>query len=466
MVLSEGPNGAHSEEERVNDRQVGSLGLVNDKRQNDQLELAFEPIGKGEAGAEGLEETESVTARDGNESLAEERLMEEVLNRENLKKALERVQGNKGSPGVDGMSVGALPSYLRRHWPKLREHLLNGRYRPRPVLRKEIPKPDGGGTRRLGIPTLLDRFIQQALHQVLQEQWDGSFSQHSYGFRPNRNGHQAVAAAQRYIREGYDWVVDIDLEKFFDRVNHDRLMSLVADRVEDKRVLKLIRAFLNAGVMDAGLVRPTNEGTPQGGPLSPLLSNLVLDELDQELERRGHRFCRYADDCNIYVRSERAGQRVMESISRFITSKLRLKVNQQKSAVDRPQRRKFLGFRLTNGKLSKRCIATVSQQRFRAQVRRLTRRNTGRSMNDVVKRLSRYLAGWKGYYQFCQTPSVLRRLDSWTRRRLRQLAWVQWDTRRRRYSELRRLGVSTTLARHTTATSPITSAIGWKNSLN
>ncbi len=307
---------------------------MNDKWQNDQLELAFAPNGKGEARTEGLEGTESSTARDGNESLAEERSMEEVLNRENLKKALERVQGNKGSPGVDGMNVGELPSYLRKHWPKLREHLLNGRYRPQPVLRKEIPKPDGGGTRRLGIPTVVDRFIQQALHQILQEQWDASFSEHSYGFLPNRNAHQAVAAAQRYIREGYDWVVDIDLEKFFDRVNHDRLMSLIADRVEDKRVLKLIRAFLNAGVMDAGLVSPTNEGTPQGGPLSPLLSNLVLDELDQELERRGHRFCRYADDSNIYVRTERAGQRVMASISRFITKKLRLKVNQQKSSVD------------------------------------------------------------------------------------------------------------------------------------
>jgi RNA-directed DNA polymerase len=228
-------------------------------------------------------------------------------------------------------------------------------------------------------------------------------------------------------------------------------MSQVADRVQDKRVLKLIRAFLNAGVMDAGLVNPTNEGTPQGGPLSPLLSNLVLDELDQELERRGHRFCRYADDCNIYVRSERAGQRVMEGISRFITRKLRLKVNQEKSAVDRPQRRKFLGFRLTSGMLSKRCIAPLSQQRFRARVRSLTSRTTGRSVDDVVKRLNWYLVGWKGYYQFCQTPSVLRRLDSWIRRRLRQFVWTQWKTRRRRYRQLRRLGVSATLAGSTIA---------------
>lgn len=426
---------------------------MSEQWQNHQLELALEPTAKGEARHDGLQGTESLTAKDGNESLAEERLMEEVLSRANLKKALEQVQRNQGKPGVDGMSVDELPGYLRRHWPKLREQLLAGRYRPQPVLRKEIPKPDGGGMRQLGIPTVLDRFIQQAVHQVLQERWDGSFSQHSYGFRPNRRAHQGVAAAQRYIREGYDWVVDIDLEKFFDRVNHDRLMSRVAARVQDKRVLKLIRAFLNTGVMDAGLVSPRTEGTPQGGPLSPLLSNLVLDELDQELERRGHRFCRYADDCNIYVRSERAGQRVMKSISRFITKKLRLKVNQQKSAVDRPQRRKFLGFRLTSGTSSKRCISLQAQRRFRAQVRKLTSRATGMSVDDIVERLNRYLAGWKGYYQFCQTPSVLRNLDSWIRRRLRQIIWAQWKTRRQRYRKLRRLGVSTKLAGTTMASS-------------
>lgn len=420
---------------------------------NNQLELAFEPIEEGEAQGEGLEGTETLAAEDGNESLASgTRLMEEIVSRENLKKALERVQTNKGSPGIDGMRVKELPGYLRRHWPKLRSQLLAGRYRPQPVLRKEIAKPDGGGMRRLGIPTVLDRFIQQAIHQVLQEQWDGSFSPHSYGFRKNRNAHQAVAAAQRYIREGYGWVVDLDVDKFFDRVNHDRLMSRVAERVQDKRVLKLIRAFLTAGVMDAGLVSPTTEGTPQGGPLSPLLSNLVLDELDQELEKRGLRFCRYADDCNIYVGSERAGQRVMKSISRFITKKLRLKVNEQKSAVDRPQRRKFLGFRLTNGETSKRCIAPQSQKRFRARVRRLTSRATGRSVEDVVERLNRYLVGWRGYYQFCQTPSVLRHLDSWVRRRIRQMVWVQWKTGKQRYRQLRRLKVSATLAGSTIAT--------------
>lgn len=422
---------------------------MNDKRQPDQLELAFEPIGEGEARSEGMEGAESSAAKGGNESLAEERLMEEVVNRENLKKALERVRANRGSPGIDGMNVDELPGHLRRHWPKLRDQLLSGRYHPQPVLRKEIPKPDGGGTRQLGIPTVRDRFIQQAVHQVLQERWDESFSHHSYGFRPHRNAHQAVAAAQRYIRDGYGWVVDIDLEKFFDRVNHDRLMSRVAKRVQDKRVLRLIRAFLNAGVMDAGLVSPTNEGTPQGGPLSPLLSNLVLDELDQELERRGHRFCRYADDCNIYVRSKRAGDRVMESISRFITRKLRLKVNQQKSAVDKPGKRKFLGFRLTSGPSSQRCIAVGSQRRFRARVRKLTSRATARSVEDIVERLNRYLTGWKGYYQFCQTPSVPRKLDSWTRRRLRQIIWAQWKTRHQRYRHLRRLGVSTKLAGQT-----------------
>ena len=424
---------------------------MNAKRRKNQLELAFAPEEEGEARIAGAEGTESCTTKDGNERLAEEQLMEEVLRRDNLKKALERVQANRGRPGVDGVSVEQLPGYLRKHWPKLREQLLSSRYRPKPVLRKEIPKPEGGGTRQLGIPTVVDRFIQQALHQVLQERWDASFSEHSYGFRPNRRAHQAVAAAQEYVQQGYDWVVDIDLEKFFDRVNHDRLMSLVAKRVKDKRVLKLIRAFLNAGVMDEGLVSPTTEGTPQGGPLSPLLSNLVLDELDRELERRGHRFCRYADDSNIYVRSERAGQRVMKSITRFITHQLRLKVNARKSAVGRPWQRKFLGFRLGKGRSNKRCIAPLSERRFRAQVRRLTARSTGRKVEDVVERLNRYLAGWHGYYRFCQTPSVLNRLDSWTRRRLRQLIWVQWKTRRRRYRALRHRGVSSRLAGDTVA---------------
>ena len=274
--------------------------------------------------------------------------MEEVCERENLKEALRRVKANKGSPGIDGMTVGALADHLKQHWPAIREQLLKGTYEPQPVKRVEIPKPTAG-VRKLGIPTVLDRFIQQAVMQVLQRRWDRTFYEHSYGFRPGRSAHQAVAQAQQYMAAGYTRVVDLDREKFFDRVGHDKLMGQIAKRVADKRLLKLIRAFLNAGVMEDGLVSPSVEGTPQGGPLSPLLSNLVLDELDRELERRGHRFVRYADDCNTYVRSERAGQRVRKSITRFITQKLKLQVNAAKSAVARPQQRKFLGFSFTDG---------------------------------------------------------------------------------------------------------------------
>ena len=285
----------------------------------------------------------------------------------------------------------------------------------------EIPKPDGG-VRKLGIPTVLDRFIQQAVMQVLQRQWDRTFSDHSYGFRPGRSAHQAVAQAQQYIAEGYGWVVDLDLEKFFDRVNHDKLMGQIAKRVEDKRLLKLIRAFLNAGVMENGLVSPSVEGTPQGGPLSPLLSNLVLDELDRELERRGHRFVRYADDCNIYVRSERAGQRVMESITRFITQQLKLKVNETKSAVARPQERKFLGFSFTDGPELKRAIAPKALDRFKERIREITRRAKGVSIETTIEELAPYMRGWRGYFGFCETPEVLVYLTRWVRLRLRRLS--------------------------------------------
>jgi len=330
--------------------------------------------GRGETPRTASEGTELSTAKHDTESPAStEHLMEEVCQRENLKKALKRVRQNKGSPGVDGMTVNELPGYLMDHWPMIRDQLLNGTYQPQPVKRVEIPKP-GGGVRKLGVPTSLDRFIQQAVLQVLQERWDPTFSEHSYGFRPGRSAHQAVAQAQAYIAEGYDYVVDIDLEKFFDRVNHDKLMGRVAKRVSDKRLLKLIRALLNAGVMENGLVSPTDEGAPQGGPLSPLLSNLVLDDLDTELERRGHRFVRYADDSNIYVRSERAGHRVMESISQFITRKLKLTVNRDKSAVGRPWERKFLGFRFTSGRVPKRSIAPPARRRFKERIREITRR--------------------------------------------------------------------------------------------
>jgi len=306
----------------------------------------------------------------------------------------------------------------------------------------EIPKPDGGGVRKLGIPTVLDRFIQQAVMQVLQRQWNPTFSQHSYGFRPRRSAHQAVAQAQQYIAQGYGWVIDLDLEKFFDRVNHDKLMGQMAKRVEDKRLLKLIRAFLNAGVMENGLVSPSVEGTPQGGPLSPLLSNLVLDELDRELENRGHRFVRYADDCNIYVRSERAGHRVMTSTKRFITQKLKLKVNEAKSAVAQPQERKFLGFSFTAGPDIRRTIAPKSLERFKRRIQEITRRAKGVSIKTTVDELAPYLRGWRGYFGFCETPEVLIALTRWVRLRLRAALWRQWKTPRRRRAALIALRVS------------------------
>jgi len=366
--------------------------------------------------------------------------MKEVCERENLVRAWQRVRGNKGAPGVDGMTIVDAASYLREHWPDIRSQLLSGTYRPQPVRRVEIPKPDGG-VRKLGVPCVVDRLIQQALLQVLQKRWDPTFSEHSYGFRPGRSAHQAVAQTQAYVTEGYSVVVDLDLEKFFDRVNHDALMARVAARVDDKRVLKLIRAFLNAGVMEDGLVRPVDEGTPQGGPLSPLLSNLVLDDLDKELTRRGLRFCRYADDCNIYVRSRRAGERVMASVSRFLTNKLKLKVNEAKSAVARPEERKFLGFSISNDG-SERRIAPKALERFQMQIREFTRRTRGESLPQIVELLRPYLIGWRSYFGFCQTPVVLTNLEAWIRRRLRMYLWRQWKNGHNRFKELRRRGVT------------------------
>jgi RNA-directed DNA polymerase len=423
------------------------MNLRSDKRQNIQIELDFSSKPMGEARKAGREETESLSAVNDTESPARtNRLMEEVCERDNLKEALRQVKANKGSAGVDGMTVDKLDDYLKQHWPAIREQLFSGTYEPQPVRRVEIPKPDGGGARKLGIPSVLDRFIQQAVMQVLQRRWDPTFSDHSYGFRPGRSAHQAVAQAQQYIAAGYRWCVDLDLEKFFDRVSHDKLMGQVAKRVEDKRLLKLIRAFLNAGVMENGLVSPSVEGTPQGGPLSPLLSNLVLDELDRELERRGHCFARYADDCNIYVRSERAGQRVMESITRFITQKLKLKVNEAKSAVARPQKRKFLGFSFIYGPGVKRVIAPKALDRFKQRIREITRRAKSVSIEATMAELAPYMRGWRGYFGFCETPGVLRSLTSWVRRKLRCALWRQWKTPRRRRAALLELGVGPRLA--------------------
>jgi RNA-directed DNA polymerase len=424
---------------------------VDGKRQNIQMELAFGSGGMGEARRTGAGGTATDTAEDRIESsVSTVGLMEEVCERENLKAALRRVERNKGGPGIDGMSVEALRGFLKEHWDEIREDLVSGRYRPNPVKRVEIPKP-GGGVRALGVPTVLDRFIQQAVLQVLQPRWDPTFSEFSYGFRPGRSAHQAIAKAQEYVVGGRGWVVDIDLEKFFDRVNHDRLMAEVARRVEDKRLLRLIRSFLKSGVMTNGLVSPSDEGTPQGGPLSPLLSNLVLDELDRELERRGHCFVRYADDCNIYVRSKRAGLRVMEGVSLFITRKLKLRVNRDKSSVRQVQRGQFLGFSFTRfgGGTPKRKIARRSLERMKRRVRELTRRTKGRSLEQVIEELASYLRGWLGYFGYCETPSILKHLDAWIRRRLRALLWKQWTRSTVRYRRLRELGLDHELARIT-----------------
>src|SRR5271154_5232721 len=411
-------------------------------RQNSQYSLALVPKGRGEAPVRGHQGTEPPVAKPILESPAcEEQLMEEVCARGNLVRAWKRVRSNKGSPGMDRMTIEDAKGYLREHWPNIRSHLLSGTYQPQPVKRVEIPKPDGG-IRKLGVPCVVDRLIQQAILQVLQSRWDPTFSEHSYGFRPGRSAHQAGAQAQSYVAEGHEWVVDIDLEKFFDRVNHDILMDRVARRISDKRLLRLIRAYLNAGVMEDGLVSATDEGVPQGGPLSPLLSNLVLDEFDRELTRRGLRFCRYADDCNIYVGSRRSGERVMASVCRFLTTRLQLKVNESKSAVARSGERKFQGFTISNDVEPTRQIAAKALQKFKERVRELTSRTLGVSLPQLIPPLARYLIGWRGYFGFCETPIVVRNLDAWIRRRLRMYIWRQWKNGRTRYAQLRRLGVS------------------------
>jgi len=419
---------------------------VRTRRQSNQLKLAFGKAQKGEARSAGSEGTEVRAARAGTEHPAAGPTMEEVLEPGNLKKALGRVRRNKGAPGVDGMTVEELGDHLREQWPGIRAQLLEGSYKPQPVRRVEIPKA-GGGVRPLGVPTVLDRFIQQAVLQVLGAEWDSGFSDSSYGFRPGRSAHQAVRRAQEHIRAGYRVVVDLDLEKFFDRVNHDILMGLVAKRAEDKRILKLIRGFLNAGVLEGGLVSPSVMGTPQGGPLSPLLSNLMLDVFDKELERRGHRFVRYADDCNIYVRSRRAGERVMAGVRRFLARRLKLGVNVAKSAVDRPVRRSFLGFSFTAG--ARRRIAPKALARVKQRVRELTRGTKGVSLARLTGELSRYLMGWRGYFGYSETPSVLSSIDRWIRRRVRAVAWRQWKRGSTRFAALRRLGVGRNLAAQT-----------------
>lgn len=374
-------------------------------------------------------------------------LMERVVDRENLLNAYHRVRRNKGSAGIDGMTVDDLPAFIKQHWATIRTQLLGGNYQPKPVRQVLIPKP-GGGERKLGIPTVLDRLIQQALLQVLQPEWDQTFSPSSYGFRPHRSAHQAVAQAQQIINEGQQWVVDMDLEKFFDRVNHDKLMHRVKQRVDDQRVLKLIHQYLKAGVMINGYHAASTEGTPQGGPLSPLLANLLLDDLDKELESRGLRFVRYADDCNIYVKSKRAGERVLAGITRWLDKQLRLTVNAAKSGVDRPWNRGFLGFTFgRSGAAKRRKVSDKSIKRFKDRVRVITCRTRGRTLAYVLNELKVYLIGWRGYFSYAEIKSPLSDMDKWVRRRLRCYLWKQWG--RRQYKELRKRGVERFLAWNT-----------------
>lgn len=390
---------------------------------------------------------EASPAAQGTERSGSDCLMERVVERDNLFAALKRVRKNKGSPGIDGMTVDGLPDFLRKNWERIRAALLDGSYRPTAVRRQEIPK-SGGGVRELGIPTVLDRFIQQAILQVLQPIFDPTFSEHSYGFRPGRRAHDAVCQAQRYIQSGRRWVVDVDLEKFFDRVNHDVLMSRLEKRIGDSRLLRVIRRYLEAGIMADGVVVERHEGTPQGGPLSPLLANVLLDEVDRALEKSGHAFARYADDCNVYVRSRRAGERVMEHL-RALYAKLRLKVNEDKSAVARVWDRKFLGysFWVAKGREVKRRVAPKALDGFKERIRQITSRNGGRSLEKVVKELRLYLIGWKNYFRLADTPGVFRDLDQWIARRLRMVQLKQWKNPPTVHRELRRRGVPERIAR-------------------
>ena len=385
---------------------------------------------------------EAPLATNDTERLGASDLMERVLSRPNLQAALKRVRSNKGSPGIDGMTVEELPDYLREHWPALRERLLAGRYQPQAVRRHLIPK-GGGGVRELGIPSVLDRFIQQALLQILQPCIDPSFSRHSYGFRPGRRAHDAVIAAQRYIQDGRRWVVDVDLEKFFDRVNHDVLMGKLAARITDRRVLGLIRRYLQAGVMAHGVAIERHEGAPQGGPLSPLLANVLLDEVDKELERSGHAFVRYADDCNVYVRSRRAGERVMRRL-RACYAKLRLRINESKSAVAFVTGRKLLGytFWFAPGGVVRRAVARKALGEMKERVRRITQRNAGRSIEQVATELRAYLIGWREYFRLADTPGRFDELDQWLRHRLRALHLKHWKRGRVVYRELRARGMT------------------------
>lgn len=373
-------------------------------------------------------------------------LIETMLERENMLRALQAVERNGGAAGIDGMTTQELRPYLQKNWALIKEQLLKGEYQPRPVRRVDIPKP-GGGSRMLGIPTVLDRLLQQAMHQVLSPMWEAEFSPHSYGFRPRRSAAQAIEAAQKHVQSGSRWVVDMDLEKFFDRVNHDVLMARVGRKVSDRRMLALIRAYLKSGIMHNGLVEPRSEGTPQGGPLSPLLSNILLDDLDKELEKRGHKFCRYADDCNIYVGSQRAGQRVLESVGKFLTERLRLKLNPLKSGVDRPWNRKFLGFTLTRERTNRITVAPQAIQRLKDKLRQKFREGRGRNLRSFLEEMKPLLRGWANYFSMAQTRQVFGELDQWIRRKLRCMEWRKWKRGRTRMKRLIALGLERGQAR-------------------
>jgi RNA-directed DNA polymerase len=387
--------------------------------------------GERQASAAGMEKTQPEA----------EALLEKVVRRENLTRALQRVRSNKGAPGIDGMTVEELTPYLRENWLRIREAMLSGTYDPQPVRRVDIPKPGGTGTRQLGIPTVLDRFIQQAILQVLTPVFDPHMSESSFGFRPGRGSHQAVEAARQHVEAGHRWVVDIDLEKFFDRVNHDVLMARVRRRVRDKRLLRLIGRYLKAGIMTGGVVQVREEGTPQGGPLSPLLSNILLDDLDKELEKRGHRFSRYADDCNVYVKSKEAGERVMGTITRFLWERLHLKINQSKSAVARPWERKFLGYTMTWHRNPKLKVAPESVRRVKARIREIMRKGRGQSLVKVIGELKPLLRGWVNYFRLSLVKKGFKELDEWIRRKLRCILWRQWKRPRTRATKLIARGV-------------------------
>jgi RNA-directed DNA polymerase len=368
--------------------------------------------------------------------------IEGVVSDYNIQEAIKAVTRNKGAPGIDGITTEEIKGVMQKQWPKIKQDIFEGNYRPSPVKRVEIPKPDGSGIRKLGIPTVMDRIIQQAIYQELVYTFEATFSENSYGFRLGRKAQQAVLKAQEYIREGCEWVVDIDLEKFFDKVNHDILMSRVARKVKDKKILLLIRRYLQAGVMEDGLVEATDEGVPQGGPLSPLLSNVMLDDFDKELEKRGLRFARYADDCNIYVKSEKAGQRVMESLVKFLTTKLKLKVNQQKSAVAHPWERKFLGFSFEKGESGKIVVHESRIKRLKDKIRGLTKRMRGNNLPDSIRKLIMPITrGWANYFGIAEERGVFESLDGWIRRKIRGIQWRQWKNPKTRLKKLIALGI-------------------------